>query len=164
MIRTMKEEDYESVKALLDKLHELHLENRPDIFIEGEPFPKDRFERIMEDENRLGTVYEKDGKIIGVVIVSLVIHEADEISSERKTLLIESIYIEEEYRRQGIGRELYEYILNVAKQMDVKALELNVWGFNENAIKFYEAVGMNVRNSRYECVLDKGEENEKTNK
>lgn len=26
--------------------------------------------------------------------------------------------------------------------MGINAIELNVWGFNENAIKFYEAIGI----------------------
>lgn len=36
---------------------------------------------------------------------------------------------------------------------DVDCIELMVWGFNENAIAFYENLGMNVKNLKFEQKL-----------
>ena len=47
-------------------------------------------------------------------------------------------------------KELYEYLKNEVKSKNIDAIELNVWGFNENAIRFYESLGMNIKNIKYE--------------
>ena len=33
----------------------------------------------------------------------------------------------------------------IAKELDCRRMELNCWDFNENAIDFYEAIGMNTQ-------------------
>lgn len=46
MIREMKLEDYEEVKELFYEAHNLHLENRPDIYKDGNPLPLKYFEEL----------------------------------------------------------------------------------------------------------------------
>ena len=36
----------------------------------------------------------------------------------------------------------------------IDAIELNVWSFNETAINFYEALGMSVKNMKFEKLLN----------
>ncbi len=72
------------------------------------------------------------------------------IIKARKICFIESLGVKENYQHQSIGRKLYEYLKNEVKSKNIDAIELNVWGFNENAIRFYESLGMNIKNIKYE--------------
>ncbi|WP_346962231.1 GNAT family N-acetyltransferase [Clostridium sp.] len=57
-------------------------------------------------------------------------------------------------QKKGIGRLLFEYIVDYAKTEEALSLQLIVWEFNKDAIKFYESLGMSVRNRRMELNLD----------
>ncbi len=72
------------------------------------------------------------------------------IIKARKICFIESLGVKENYQHQGIGRKLYEYLKNEVKSKNIDAIELNVWGFNQDAIRFYESLGMNIKNMKYE--------------
>ena len=41
-------------------------------------------------------------------------------------------------------------MLQIGKEKNMDSIELMVWGFNKNAIKFYEKIGMNIKNLRFE--------------
>lgn len=41
------------------------------------------------------------------------------------------------------------------KKENIDAIELNVWAFNESAIKFYETLGMSAKNMKLEQILNK---------
>ena len=69
---------------------------------------------------------------------------------DRKILHIEDICVDENNRKNGIGKKLYNKIIELAKEINIDSIELMVWGFNKNAIKFYESLGMNIKNLRFE--------------
>ena len=49
--------------------------------------------------------------------------------------------MDEKYRRQGVASEMLDFIREEAKKKNYDKIELDMWEFNENALKFYEAVG-----------------------
>lgn len=58
MIRKLELKDYESAKILVNQVHELHLKNRSDIYINGNSLPKEYFESIVNDNDCINYVYE----------------------------------------------------------------------------------------------------------
>lgn len=66
---------------------------------------------------------------------------------------IKSLYVLPSFQRQGVGRELMEAILKVAKAEFFEELTLHVLAANERARKFYEEldwtqdVNPNIKNS-----------------
>ena len=150
MIREMLLEDYEEVKELFYEVHNLHLENRPDIYIDGNPLPLKYFEELLNDKENLNYVYILDNKVVGVLTADIKTTMDNYIIKSRRVCFIESLGVKENYQHQGIGRKLYEYLKNEVKSKNIDAIELNVWGFNENAIRFYESLGMNIKNIKYE--------------
>ncbi len=53
-------------------------------------------------------------------------------------LYIEDIFILKEYRNQGLGRKLFDFILQIAKKKRVCRVEWCVLNWNKPAIKFYD--------------------------
>ena len=150
MIREMNLNDYEDVRILVKQIHELHLSNRPDIYNDGESFPKEYFEKVLNDANNLNYVYIENKKIVGVLIVAIQHTNPLPIIKPRTFYFIENIVVDKNHRRKGIAKKLFSYLTLKAKENNIDSIELNVWSFNTEAIKFYESMGMNIKNIRME--------------
>ena len=150
MIREMNLNDYEDVRILVRQIHELHLSNRPDIYNDGESFPKEYFEKVLSDANNLNYVYVENKKIVGVLNATLQHTNPLPIIKPRTYYFIENLVVDKNHRRKGIAKKLFNYLTLKAKENNIDSIELNVWSFNTEAIKFYESMGMNIKNIRME--------------
>ena len=150
MIREMNLNDYEDVRILVKQIHELHLSNRPDIYNDGESFPKEYFEKVLSDANNLNYVYVENKKIVGVLNATLQHTNPLPIIKPRTYYFIENLVVDKNHRRKGIAKKLFHYLTLKAKENNIDSIELNVWAFNKDAIKFYEYMGMNIKNIRME--------------
>ena len=131
----------------------MHCTNRPDIYLDGNPLPKEYFENILKNENNINLVYEENNIIKGLLLAEKKENNKISIARERKIYFINDIVIDKKYRRQGIGKKLYNYLLELSKKEGLDAVELNVWAFNISAIKFYSSLGMSVKNMKLEKIL-----------
>lgn len=59
-------------------------------------------------------------------------------------IYLEDLFILPEYRRQGIGKSLLNYLINLAKERDYGRVEWSVLDWNQSAINFYEKMGAKV--------------------
>ncbi|WJH32693.1 GNAT family N-acetyltransferase [Paenibacillus sp. CC-CFT747] len=68
----------------------------------------------------------------------------DDAQSEamgRDSLEIERIYIREKHHKQGLGKDLINKAIEIAKERNKERIWLGVWEKNENAIRFYKKMG-----------------------
>lgn len=59
----------------------------------------------------------------------------------KPTLFLEDIFVQEEVRRKGIGKELFKHCLKEAMRRGCGRLEWTVLTWNRDAIDFYEQLG-----------------------
>ncbi len=59
----------------------------------------------------------------------------------RKGLYLEDIFVIPEYRKEGIGQEVFKYLVKEAVKNNCGRMEWSVLNWNEPAIKFYEKIG-----------------------
>ena len=59
----------------------------------------------------------------------------------RQTLYLEDLFVKEEFRHMGIGKELFLSCLKEAKKGKCGRMEWSVLTWNKNAIDFYEKIG-----------------------
>jgi len=59
----------------------------------------------------------------------------------RPTLYLEDIFVREEYRGKGLGREMLNFCRNVARDRGCGRMEWMVLDWNLPAIRFYEKTG-----------------------
>jgi len=94
---------------------------------------------VFENES-LGfyLVAEKEGKVAGQLMITY------EWSDWRNGLIfwIQSVYVKEEFRRQGVYSNLYNYLKTYVKERQGKAIRLYVEKENIGAQKTYEKLGM----------------------
>ena len=62
--------------------------------------------------------------------------------------------MDEAARGQGVGRQLYEYIVAYAREKGCYNVTLNVWSCNPGAAAFYEKLGMKPYKVGMEQILE----------
>ena len=79
------------------------------------------------------------------------------VSTDRRELYIDDLCVDENRRGQGIASALYRYVTDYAGSSGIRFITLNVWCGNDNAMHFYEKMGMRPRNITMEAPLEEGE-------
>ena len=142
MVRFAREEELDRVNELRKEVNDLHVEGRPDIFKPGfNDELRDYIHEIWKDPGKEIVVSEKDGRICGFAVLNCISKPENPFMFARDFLDVDEFCVDQEYRRQGIAREMIDFIKEFAKEKGFQRLELNMWEFNEGALKFYEAVG-----------------------
>lgn len=154
-IREASINDYNSIKSLVFEVYKLHLENRPDVYVKiDNPLEKQKFNEILDDENVRVLVVEntKNKEILAYSIVKIM-KPLNPMLIQKSFMFIDDVCVTKACKRKGIGKLLFEHIVNFAKQKGVSSIRLNVWEFNKAAFKFYKKMGMSTRNRMMELEL-----------
>ena len=85
----------------------------------------------------------EDNKIVGVLLGEVLPQE--EWYTEQIATL-DNIFVLKEYRRRGIGQELYNYFKEDIKNKGIRIIELHTLSNNKNAISFYKKIGFEPYN------------------
>ncbi len=145
-IRYTKLEDYKIHQSLMEQVHEIHKDARPDIFVEYEKLPLLVFRNLLESDERVNLVLEVDGRVIGICDLKVATDKFDQ-----KRLILSEICIDKEHIDKGYGTKFIDGIVTFLKEKNYVRIELSVWNFNEKAIKFYEKLGFKTQ----KIVLEK---------
>jgi diamine N-acetyltransferase len=153
-IRTANTIDIDKILLLEEKIFNFHLNARPDWVDEKKRlFTYEFMKKTIESKTGKIFIAEDDRKIIAYCIVNLKEIKNHQVFLDMVNIEIEDIYVDEQYRKKGVGNKLFTEVKKYAKEEGVKFIELSVWGFNKNAINFYEHLGMNIRICRMELKI-----------
>lgn len=155
-VRRAEERDIPAIMELLIQVDMVHHNGRPDLF-KG-PVTKysvEELKHILVDENTpVFVCVNEDDDVLGHGFC-IMQHFGGQLMEEIDTLYIDDICVNEKARGQGVGRALYEYILDFARQANCYNVTLNVWNCNPGAMKFYEKLGLTPYKVGMEQILDK---------
>ena len=155
-IRDFNIDDFEGVNILMNQVHKLHMDSRADIYRKtDEPISKKDFVEIVNDNNIISILAEINYIIVGLCIISIKPVATNTALLPRKVAYMEDLCVHQDYRKQSIGKRLFNEAKERALEFKLESLELMVWEFNENAIDFYENQGMNTRSRIMEMKLHK---------
>lgn len=142
MVRFAEEKDLPGVNELRRQVSELHAKGRPDIFKPG--FCQELQDRVFDfwrGEESDVIIAERDGVICGMACVEYLDKQESPYSHPRKIYHIVEFSVDRACRRQGVGRELMDFIKADTRAKGFNGIELDMWSFNEGAEKFYESIG-----------------------
>ena len=136
MIRELTKEDLNDV--FFDLYYEgfmFHYNHRKDLFKKREidELKEYVFEQIENEGLKIIGYFEEE-RLVGYLAYQIK-------QKVTKFLWIDEFVITESERGKGYGSLLMEQIKKIAKKEQVKRIELNVFSFNENAIKLYKKLG-----------------------
>src|ERR1035437_5133551 len=95
-------------------------------------------------------VAEVDGKIVGIALYYIKYS-----TWKGKCVFLEDIIITEQFRKCGIGKKLFDAVVNVSKELNVQRLEWQVLEWNKPALSFYEKVNAGFDSEWINCKLTK---------
>jgi ribosomal protein S18 acetylase RimI-like enzyme len=140
LIRNIRIDDYDAVDKLMQLLHKVHVEGRPDLYAPLEhPYSKEEFEKLVDDDTVISIAAEENHIVIGICFVS--IRDKSGMVS-MKTAYMDDLVVAKEFQHRGIARALFAEAEKQAKELGAIRMDLMVWSFNERAKQLYESLGM----------------------
>lgn len=139
---------------LLYQVGGVHHQIRPDLFRSGAiKYTETDLEALLAEESSPVFVAEEAGEVLGYCFCQLREYRDSTVLTDRKEIYIDDLCVEEACRGRGIARALYGYVTDWAKEIGCTYVTLNVWQGNENAMRFYEKMGMHTRSTTMETKL-----------
>lgn len=153
-IRRAAESDMEVINKLLYQVLKVHSDARPDLFKAGtKKYGDEELKAIIADDHRPIFVAEKEGTVLGYAFCVHQQYIDNNNMTDIRTLYIDDLCVDETARNAHVGRQLYEYVLNFAREQGYYNVTLNVWADNGNAVKFYEKLGLKIQKIGMEKIL-----------
>lgn len=156
-IREAISNDYNAICKLTIEVHNLHVINRPDVFADvNNPLLKEHFIGLINTKNTKVFVVENidNRELVAYSIVRIMETQSIPILIQKRFAFLDEFCVKSNYKKNGIGRLLFQYIVDYAKAEGASSLQLGVWEFNEDAFDFYKKMGMSTRNRKMELSLN----------
>ena len=145
-IRRAESCDLDKTLKLLGEVLELHAKIRPDIFISG---------TTKYTREELQAIFDNSGEVVGYAFCVMKRQPFSTNMKDFSTLFIDDLCVDENCRGQHVGTLLFDYVKQYARDNGCYDVTLNVWEGNDNARRFYEKMGMFVKETQMEILLDK---------
>ena len=154
MIRRARNTDIDRLNELLYQVQQLHAQERPDIFKPGaKKYTSEELSAIIADDSTPIFVYEDEGVVMGYAFCIYQVTPENPQLEYRKVLYIDDLCVDAPYRRRRIGKQLFDYVLDTARENGCHSVTLNVWRVNPAAQNFYESMGMEPLKTTMETRL-----------
>ena len=154
-IRRAKQSDMSGINKLLNQGLMVHHNGRPDLFKSNvKKYTDEELALLIEDDGRpIFVAVGENEEVLGYAFCVFQQHINNNILTDIKTLYIDDLCVDEDKRGMHIGKQLYDYVINFAREQGCYNLTLNVWSCNVNAMKFYEKCGLVPQKVGMETIL-----------
>lgn len=154
-IRLAKEKDIDRILELLGQILQIHADLRPDIFVANTTkySREDILNIIKDDASPIYVAVDKDDCCVGYAFCQVKEPSSSQNMVPIRQLFIDDLCVDESSRGRHVGEALFEYVKNEAKRLGCYEVTLNVWEGNTSAEKFYNKMGMKVKEKRMEFIL-----------
>lgn len=155
IIRRAAQKDMHGINKLLNQVLMVHHNGRPDLFKANvKKYTDEELALIIEEDTKpIFVAVDEADEVLGYAFCVFIQHINNNILTDVKTLYIDDLCVDEEKRGMHIGRQLYDFVIDFAKESGCYNLTLNVWSCNESAMKFYEKCGLIPQKIGMEKIL-----------
>lgn len=150
-IELAKPADFDVVAGLARQVHDLHVQWRPDIFLATEtPLPRGTYFELLEREGIY--VLRRNYMVLAYAVVS--IQEMDlPVLVPRRVWKLEELCVDANFRRQGLGSQFLNGLMELARQAGCTDLQLTCDPHNQAGRALYESLGMQIKAIQYQRKL-----------
>lgn len=103
-------------------------------FGEDSPWTEDQLFNLLKAENSIMLAGIQEEQIVGILVASTTTVESD----------IYMVVVAEEYKRQGIGQQLFSYLIDYCTKEGLVTIFLEVRESNLPAFNLYKSLGFEV--------------------
>jgi len=145
-VREARESDHEALCPLWAQGDGLHARLQPDFFRVTRGLPRSHChlsDVVAASEETLlaAEIVAHQPRLVGFVHVTVFDTPPHPLKVQLRRGHVEEMVVEQEYRRQGVGRALMEAAARWCRDRGAAQLLLTVWGGNEPAEAFYDRLG-----------------------
>jgi len=143
VIRPAAASDTVAIGKLWEQLVEYHRgldDDMPQATTQGAQLYGRNLSSRLEDPHTRVLVAEVGGRIVGYAL-GVVVDLMPEIFEQETSGFLADIYVEDTYRRQGIGRELVDTMADWFREQSVRYVDWHVAASNHAARAFWEKLG-----------------------
>ena len=119
-----------------------------------DPLPKEyysAFERINTDKNQeLIVIENSEGEVVATFQLSF-LQYLTYVGGIR--CLVENVHVREDQTGKGIGKQMFQWIIERAKEKNVHLIQLTSNKLRPNAIRFYEGLGFKATHEGFKLHL-----------
>ena len=153
-IRRAEKNDMKGILSLLSQVLELHAKIRPDLFVPGTTkYTEDELLGIISSDETPVFVADDEGCVAGYAFCVIKQPPFTTTMKPVKTLYIDDLCVDENIRGKHVGTLLFDHVRESAKELGCQYVTLNVWEGNDSARRFYDKMGMSVRETMMEIRL-----------
>ena len=138
-------EDRDAYFALFAAVQALDVAARPDLFrpaVNDEAFAR-HFDDAVNAPHKQIVIAWLGEEAVGAIHWELTRLDASDLYLiDRPILWIESLSVRQDLRRKGVGRALVSLARRAAAEQGIADIALEVWDFNEDARRAFEALGL----------------------
>ncbi|MEO0598303.1 MAG: GNAT family N-acetyltransferase [Chloroflexota bacterium] len=154
VIRDATQTDIPALDTLFGQIEVFHRVREGDFFVE--PTPEARFALVAQwveaDDRKILVADDDEAGVVGM-LHGFVRHIGGvSVVRERDVMVIDTIVVDENHGRRGIGSQLMTAAHEWGKTQNIHEFQLGVWAFNAGAIALYEKLG--YRTYQYRMVLN----------
>lgn len=155
IIRKAQEKDIPRIMDLLSQVLEIHASIRPDIFIPGTTkYTREELNAILQNEKTPVYVAVNDeDETVGYAFCVLKQQPFSNNMIQFDSLFVDDLCVDGKCRGQHIGEALFRFVKEEARRLGCYEVTLNVWEGNDSAKRFYEKMGMKIKESQMELIL-----------
>ena len=104
-------------------------------------FNKEKLTAELDNKNSKFYFLYVDKDLTGYLKVNEAPAQTD--IKDQESIEIERLYVRKEFKGKGLGKELMNYAIQLAREMKKNYVWLGVWEKNTDAISFYTRMGFN---------------------
>jgi len=150
-IRRATSEDLCAFLELHARVHDLHLQHRPDQFKPTENAAIEaRFHEFLGSATAKVWVADLAGNVVGYAVEVQAQKPENTWCPPRRCCEIEQIAVAPAHRRAGVATALLQAIVDSAHAAGIREIELNSWAFNQEAHRAFENFGFTAKAVRFE--------------
>ncbi len=152
IIRHATIKDYEKIAEFSKLIALHHVKNRPDILKKAPELTKREYKKTLKNKNCRVLIAEIDGKP-AAYCKTFIKKVGNEHWTDIKLVHVYEMYVDISFRQQGVASSLLDEIKKIANEIGATQIELDVWSFNEAAIKLYQKSGYTPQRIKMELKL-----------
>lgn len=154
VIRKIARQDQDEFNKLYNKLYIRRWEVRSDIFVKNFKMSPSEFNRICSRCNDTSAfLCFKEDRLIGFIIYESLAEKDNRSFNNMSVITIRDIYVEEEFRRQGVATRLFREVARVADKNCAKVIRFKVWSADEETVGFVQSLNKRPLYSLYEVDI-----------
>ena len=145
-IATAVAEDADSISMLSSEAQSLHAEALPHLF---KPTPEatqpvDKILEILAEPDKRIFLACVDTDPVGYLYCQVIRREESWATYERNQVYIHQMAVHSRHREKGVGTALVNAAIELASELGIRRLGLDVYAFNTEAMSFYKKRGFEV--------------------